>query len=387
VHVYFAQEARTYALATLLALASVDVLLVAVRRPARRAPWIAYGALAFLTVYAHYYGAFVALAGLVFVVLGRRRRPGAVVPAIVALAASAALWLAAWAPAFVAQVTTKGNLSRAAETWHAHVLATPLVWSVGTTLVWKDTATAWRALAAAIALAAFGVPAIVGLLRLRGRPGAARLVLPWMLLPTAAPAAISLLLFPFYYVRYGLLASPAFYLLVAAGLVALRPRARLACGAAMAATAGLSIALYFTTAVKHEWRSAARWVDAHVRPGDVVAFDADIGEDPFARYTTAPNTRIRLLPPGWDGAEGAFVGARARRGATLDVTPTLLGAPRVWVVLSDPASGSHDHYRRVIDAEWRTLDVRRFRGIEVRLCEPRQRGRGLGPRARAGAAR
>ena len=38
------------------------------------------------------------------------------------------------------QLAVKGNLARSAESWHLHLFATPLVFGVGSTLVWKDNA-------------------------------------------------------------------------------------------------------------------------------------------------------------------------------------------------------------------------------------------------------
>jgi 4-amino-4-deoxy-L-arabinose transferase-like glycosyltransferase len=376
--VYFAQEARTYALTTLLALATVDALLAATRRPRSLLRWAAVSAALFFTVYAHYFGVFLGVALVVAVALDRRRRPALLGPLALACGAAAAVWLAAWGPAFVAQLRAPGNLARSAETWWAHVLATPLFYSVGTTLLWKDAHEPWRLVAAGLACAAFAVPAAAGLHALRDRAPAARVLLPWLLLPTLGPALVSALATPLYAVRYVLLAAPAFLLVVALGLVELGKGARLASVAGITAGAAVSLASYFGEAVKHDWRAVARAVDALARPGDVLVFDADIGETPFARYARGSNRRVRLLPP--DPAEpDALLGAGARGATPRDVTAELAAAPRVIALFSDPLSGSRGRYPLTFERDFRTVFVLRFRGVEVRVTEPRGREPMAGP--------
>ncbi len=367
-HVYFGQETRTYTIATFLTLASTATLLRAIESPSRRGTWALYALLTFLSVYAHYFCFFVIFAQLIFVAARHRREPLVPTRFGASLVAAAVLY-GVWLPSFFAQVTTKGNLGRAAETWHLHFLSTPLVFSVGTTLVWKDTVSASRLAGALVAVACFGVPAIFGVLRLRREPGSLSLLLPWLLCPILIPLFVSIALFPFYYVRYALPASPAFYLLIAAGLDTMRRPLRLVAVGGMAVTSIASLALYFTTRVKHDWRDAAAYVESHQAKGDVVAFDADIGETSFARYAGADRERIRLLPPPLP-RETPYWGTSSALEPSHDVGPRLSAAPRVWFVFSDPKSGAGDYYEDLFATGWTRVDRQRLRGIDITLLTP-----------------
>ena len=177
VQVYFAQEARTYALVTLLALAGFDALLRAHDRPDRWRWWAAYAVATALSLYAHYYAFFVALGQALFV-LGYHRRRSHLVPMAVALVA-AALMYAPWLPSLYAQMTTKGNLSRLGHSWYMHGAISPLAFAVGTTLIWKGLAAAPRLALAALALAAFGGSWLYGFFALGDRRRERALLAGW----------------------------------------------------------------------------------------------------------------------------------------------------------------------------------------------------------------
>jgi mannosyltransferase len=371
VQVYFAQETRTYALVTLLCLLATDLLLRAL--DGKKWAWGAYVVAVFLAMYAHYFAAFVIFAHILFVLLTAPKR---LLPLGGALIGSGLLY-AVWIPSLIAQMTTKGNLSRSADTWYLHAAATPLVFSVGTTLVWKgEAATKLRLLLGGLAVACFGVAALVGAWSLR--PSAAKdrraitLLGAWLGLPILAPIVVSMTMSPLYNVRYVLVASPAFYFLVAAGLVHLRPRLRTAVAAGMAITVAASLFFYFTQLWKHDWRGAAAYVQANLHEGDVLAFDADIGESAFARYAGEDPRRVRLLPPASPtSVAGAprFVGCSSAHEPAHDVGAQLEAAPRVWFVYSDPQSGAGTYYADAFDKGWQRRGERSFRGISVRLYD------------------
>lgn len=365
VQVYFAQEARTYALVTLLCLASMAFLLRAVEDPRRAGSWVGFGAATFLAIYAHYFALFVVVAQAGWLLATRGRERPVVLPALAALAGAGALYAVAWLPVLVAQARMEGNLGRATGTWYLHLLSTPLVFSVGTTLLWKDAVGPLRVAAAGLALAAFGGAALAGIWSLRRDRGPLALLLSWLLAPILLPLLVSVLLFPLFQVRYALPASPAAYVLVAAGLLQLGPRLRAATTSAIVAACALSLALYFTTPVKDDWRGAATWLAPRTAPGDVIAFDADIGETAYAHYAGPDDRRIRLLePPGREGSV-RYWGTSPRRETPHAVSERLPGAGRVWLVLSDPGSGTGGYYEALFRAEWRRVETRAFRGIEI----------------------
>ena len=150
------------------------------------------------------------------------------------------------------------------------------------------------------------------------------------MVPPAAAFVISFAQ-PDYLYRYFLVCLPAFVILVAAGLARI-DRAWIVIAVTVAAVA-LSVR---TTAActpgcvigDDDWRSAAAYVDAHVRPGDGVIFDPAALRAPFAYYLE-PSRRPRLVYP----ARWQLDGGSAEGAATL---PAALAAarsrPRIWVV-------------------------------------------------------
>jgi hypothetical protein len=357
------QEARVFALATLLALLTVETLQRALERPGSLGAWGAYGVSAFALAYAHYYGFFLLLGEAAFVASRNRR---ALLRQACALAA-AGLAYATWLPAFLQQLGTQGNLARSPESWWMHALATPMVYAVGTTLAWKDTATPPRLCLAAAGAIACLVPVFAGLRATRRAPSAG-LVRAWLAAPIVLPLAISLVS-PIYQVRYAALATPAFLLLAAAGLLSMGPRSRTACAAVFVTAASFSLASWYGGTVKHDWRSAVAYVESRARRDDLVLFDADFNETAYGRYAKGAQPRLRLISPPAGAALGTLHGATAAGAPVLDVTARVLSSPRVWVVLSDARPESRRSLGRFFALGWRASARARYVGIEVELLE------------------
>jgi mannosyltransferase len=396
--VQMAQEARTYTLLTLCGVASVAALLRALADTAAAAegvrswrtwaPWMALGVSTGAMALAHYFGFFLAVAeaGWVAVAYRRDRRVLARAAAAYVLAA---LVFSFWLPSFLGQLGVQGNLARSAESWHLHLVATPLVFAVGSTLLWKDAVAGWRVVAAALAALAFGGLALLGLWdafkggTLAGapsRPGPRRapgrgLLLAWLILPVALPALVSAAASPLYNTRYVILASVPFYLFVAAGLCALPRRWALAAGGLLALVAGLSQASYYARPVKHQWRAAATMIEGLRKPGDVLLFDADYNETAYAHYVpreAAP--RLRLLPPPPGAATaGKLYGAVDEGSPTADLTPRIVGHDRVWLVLSDTSDEAAERARAFFtggaSGVWKAHPPVELRGITIQLYQ------------------
>jgi len=365
-HIYYAQETRTYALVTLLCLLSIDMFLRCLERPGSPWLWVGYTLATFGAIYAHYFAFFVLLAENLIVYWKHRSHRLLVVRWLGAHVVMGLLYLT-WLPAWIDQITTKGNLGRATETWYLHILATPLVYSVGRTLIWKDSVTPQNLLYAGLALVAFGVPFLAGVWAMRQKKDNQYLLLLWLALPVLLPLLISLFLFPFYFVMYSIMASPAWYLFIAEGLKSLRPSIRNACLLVMMLTGFLSLHRYYTKTLKHDWRGAAYYVEAAAQPQDLLLFDADINETSYAHYARKANSRIRLLPPPKASPEGIY-GVFHRGTLPQDIAAMVSARPRIWLILSDnQSSGAGDYYDRLFERRWHRLRQKEFRGIEVRL--------------------
>ncbi len=360
--VYLAQEARVFALATLLALLTVETLQGALERPGSLAAWAAYAVSAFALAYAHYYGFFLLLGEAAFVAARDRR---AFLRQAGALAA-AGLAYATWLPAFLQQLGTRGNLARSPESWWLHALATPMVYAVGTTLAWKGMATPLRLGLGAAAAVACLVPMVVGLRATRRSP-CAGLIRVWLAAAVVLPLAISLAS-PIYHVRYAAMGAPAFLLFVAAGLISMGPRRRAACAAVFMAAAVASLVTWYGRTVKHDWRSAVAYVEARARPGDLLLFDADFNETAYGHYAKGAQPRLRILAPP-AGAGGILQGAAAAGAPARDVTARVLSSPRVWLLLSDAGGESRRRLGRFFAMGWRATARARYVGVDIEVFE------------------
>jgi mannosyltransferase len=384
-HLQMAQEARAYTLLAFLGAVSALALVRATQEPARWPRWLLLAVSTAAMVLTHYFGAFLALGQAAYLLVAHRRDR-----AVLARAAGAyvvaALLFAFWLPAFFAQVGVEGNLARSAESWHLHLVATPLVFSLGTTLVWKDAATVPRLVLGGAGALAFVTAAGYGLLRtffsrfgtaVSRRNPRVLLLLLWLVVPVAMPALISAVASPLYNTRYVILASLPFLLFAAAGIVELPQLPRAVVAGVMVMAMGGSTVSYLRRPVKHQWREAAAFVEAARRPTDLLIFEADYNETSYAHYagTAGKDHRVRLMAPPAGEAQTAdgkvkLYGVKVVGAAAADVSAEVAAQQRVWLILAD---GSPEAAERVhtflAEPAWKARPLSTMRGITVQLFE------------------
>jgi hypothetical protein len=244
--------------------------------------------------YSHYYIVFVILAHAV-VLLAQPDRWSLLWRWWVLMGLAALVWLP-WAPAFVAQLRTPGNLSRMGGAWKFQFAATPVTLAVGRTFAWRESATAMLGLALGVSLIGYWVPAAIGLVRpTTPSPSPSpeaenvrRITVPllaaWILLPILIPLAAALAGKPLYHHRAASVALPGFLLAVAIGLTRLAPVWRALAGLLILACTLFSLWNYHNYPKKDDWRSAVKAVMTDAPPGQVVLTDADIEAMSFLYY-------------------------------------------------------------------------------------------------------
>ena len=147
---------------------------------------------------------------------------------------------------------------------------------------------------------------------------------PWSVLPIATLGPLALILLvslvtPLYHVRYLFTYSPAFYVVMAAGLAWLLARSKVMFAVALGvwlAAAGVTLHAYWHDPAYRadDHRAAVRYVREHWRPGDVVLVNAGW---PFTTLTTY-----------WDGP----IASRTRLTDDLPATP---GDPDALLIVTD----------------------------------------------------
>ncbi|HZN69615.1 MAG TPA: glycosyltransferase family 39 protein [Tepidisphaeraceae bacterium] len=367
-----ANEARAYALQALLVILSTWLF---VRWTDRRG-WgalVAYAVSVSLACYTHYFSFFVPLAHGAALLLSREHRR--LLPAWVGGMVLAALLWSPWLPAFWEQLRTPGNLSRMGDRWKLQFFATPVTFAVGRTFAWRDASKIMLLVALGGAMAAFWLPAAVGLLRSR-RWFVGGLLLAWLALPVVLPLAAALAGKPLYHTRAASVAVPAFLLLLAAGLVRMAAAPRYAAVAVIGVMTAVSLYRYASLPLKDDWRAAAPPVLAGLQAGEVLLFDTDIEVTSFRYYAqksgVMPQTMIGLTR-GAD-PQGQLWGIRHANGVRVDRDEKEQGesvwsAQGIWVLLCVPASSSEEYrqliesrgYRLVGSDEAHRIDVLHFR--------------------------
>lgn len=358
--IHYAQQGRAFALSMLLVTASSYLLVRALQAPSRRA-WVGYVVVTALAPYAFLLTLLTPIAHVVaLLALPAARRPSArtlaavatglgalMAPLGVLLASSSAATGISWAA---------GNLPGRMVTAVREVIPTPL-------------AVLLVAMAMMVSLAG-----LVGwrrrLERRSAREWSVAFALLSLLVPLFSIAAASFLFTPLFVTRYFSFLVPFAVLLLAFGLLRLRPRTALAAGGAVVALAAVGI-VHDARSVPEDWRGAAAYVTEAARPGDGVLFYAPYVRVPFELYAAdaggPPLDPVNSdIPLGSDTTR--FLEAMPVTSRTVRAGTT--GQRRIWLVLSHAALyGQRDTglraVRRGLAGSFAPSARQQFAGIQV----------------------
>jgi uncharacterized membrane protein len=306
-NVWYSQEVRMYTVGAALGLVVFRSLLDLVEGRRPRCAAVIYAVSAALGMYVLYYFAFLLIALNAWALLALFRRKRAV-PALLLANAGAALLYAPWIPVAFRQATQPPVPPwRAAPNLPAALLESWNALSLGQ----SAPAWAWPALALTFGLYLLG---LVYLARRSSGTAAAGLAVA-----TFGPLALILVasyLTPLYHVRYVFTYSPAFYIGLGAGVIAMargiarskrdEPAAtarRWAAAIALVvwlAAAGITLrAFWFDPAFRaDDHRNAVRDLEARWRPGDVLVVNAGWAYTALATYWTGDvANRSRMTEP------------------------------------------------------------------------------------------
>jgi uncharacterized membrane protein len=299
-HIYYSQDYRYYSWFTLLTLCSFLLCRRALDGERRR-DFVAYALASILLFYTHTFGVFVLAAQNLYFVLrwGRDRRPATswfVAQAFILLAVSPGLFIA------LRKVVTGTS---GAMQW----IPDPALWKPLTTLLAFIGAgldyPAWPTVVAGTSFLVIGTLLfavrrgtddwlasarnLVGVVRdVSAKQDQLLFVACWLLCPIVIPFVLSKVVGPMYISRYTISASPAFYLLLALGLSAVRKVVPvfISLGAIVILIAP-GLRTYYVSDVKEQWREAAAYVEQHSQPNDVLVYldtKNNARRDAFYRY-------------------------------------------------------------------------------------------------------
>ncbi len=294
-HIWYSQEVRMYTLGAACGLVAAGCALRGLN--SRRWRWWAgYVTASAVGLYALYYFSFLLIAlNLLFLAMvlwpAPRRQPLTRLLVANALLALAYLpWLPiAWRQATNPPVPPWRSLPAPAETALTSWSALSLGQSVQPEAAWV-----WPLLLLTLALTALGV--------VYSRPQVAAFLLTYSFGPALLIYGLSLIT-PLYHVRYLFTFSPAFYVLLAAGLSFLATRMRfwtalLAATILLAASAGSIYQYHFNPRYQaDDFRAAVAFLDHHWQPGDALLANAGYTYTAVATYSQLPGLERRRLVP------------------------------------------------------------------------------------------
>lgn len=341
-------EARTYAMLSFLATVSTWLFLRWVEER-RWTDLVCYGVAILLGMLSHYFAVAIPLAHLAALPFYPNPRR-LLWPWALAMGIGAVIWSALWMGPFVDQLHTPGNIQRGGERWLTLFLATPVVCSLGRSFAWRDSSIWALGIALASSCIVFFGSALWGIWKNKGTPARVLLV-AWFALPILGPLVVALLFAPIYQTRYASVGLPAFLLLVALGLQALRAPWRGLAISVMLALSCVSLYRYYTEPLKDDWRAATP--DMLADPSDLIVLDQDIEAVPFLYYAAkngiVPETLVGLYDD--IGPTGRMRGVQFHNGTKAggkvrELNELVFASPSVCLALCVPKN-SPEQYQKL----------------------------------------
>lgn len=386
IHVAYAQDARMYSLLTFNAACAILCTVALISDPAVRTQsltlrgtssstrrwWIGWIIFSALVPFSHntailYFvavGLWIVDAFGSFAIVRRVRGDGSAEPDYrirnwsTALVVSVLIW-SLWLPGFISQSLRVDN-----EFW----IPAPTRQSIETH--WYDLVNAYGSGGAMTRplLYVFGALVLLGVWKLRRKPVTALFLLLLLFIPFAGELLVSLRR-PIFYTRTLIWTSLPLYVLIAAGLAALRFRPVIV-GATLLVLVlnGAALVKYYDSGDREGWRDAAMWVAPEVQPGDLILFNAGWVQIPFNYYyeRIGPPVELRGLPA--DMFDRGILEPIMVRTDLPRLEQLTTNKERVWLVYS------HNWYtdpQRLIppflDSRFRRAQSREFAGLQVFL--------------------
>ncbi len=290
--IWYAQEARMYALTTLATVVALLGLVCALSNRQRGSwPWVVYAGGMLIGMYLDYSAFYVLLAVLAWFWLDGRRRQGVSRPFIVSTGAVLVGYLF-WLPSFVGQLRALGGLTA----WINSATGTGVLNSL-TDFYFNQTNLS-EASGTLVAILAIGVSIALTAYALwvPRRSAWYTLLALWVCCPLALGLLSEFFNHPITIARAMMVVQPALLLLLAMAID--RQIAEMAASGFQRVSAvvlGLLLAALVwgnvtaqvtanTTTVKEDWRGAAAIVSTHQQPGDLILFNAYFSQMPFDYY-------------------------------------------------------------------------------------------------------
>lgn len=311
--VHYAHQARGYTLTLLLVVAST-LLVVRATEKSSTGRWVAFGVVAGLGLYVHFFTFFVLVGQLTALTMVKQLRP------------NPRHWIAIAAPlaTLIAPLAVFARSQRGGQ----------IAWIPRTTFsTVVPTFKALVGLGGKALLVAYFVAAAAGAMAIlfRRRRPLGILILFTASVPVVLAFAVSLAV-PILRPQYLIVAIPGLSLLAALGIQSLgHIGARLAAAGLVAALAISALPNTYATLETHDWRGAAHFLAANGRPDDRLVFYAYYGWTPTWFYAST----LKGVPPATFPSAPWTTPSIVTEQPLAPMVPLAIAGRRMWLVLNN----------------------------------------------------
>jgi mannosyltransferase len=365
--IQYAQEARGYALVLLLTATSSYFFLKAIDKPSVRS-WAAYAAIGALSMYAHFFSAWVIAANFVsgLALRGLAQKRGLVVSNLVIALLASPLLVSILAPH--------------AYDLHLGWLAKP---SLRTFARFFNALTGYGGPTLVIVYSVVCAYALLSRWA-QERRAHRRLIswdyaflCSWLFLPVLGSFLFSILFKPIFHSRYLIISLPPLVLIAAAGVQNLRPAwLKLATALLLLALSSRGLVALYSGGCcqKENWRAATKYVLDNSVAGDGMVFQAPYARIAFEYYLQTLGSQSKVLQPVVPSAPWGTLDLTKRRSEWLHASPQQ--DQRLWLLLvykrfvNGASTGDSDWLPATFQRRYCFQGMRSFESIEVIQFQP-----------------
>jgi len=188
-------------------------------------------------------------------------------------------------------------------------------------------------------------------------------LLLWLFTPIVLPFLISRLSSPIYSTKYSIVASLAFYLLVARGISSIKFKyIKPIIISAVVFLSLVNIWSYYSTDHKEQWRDVVNYVETKANKGDLLLFHAGYCRDWAFDYYAK---RTDLVKKKFPEEEYSYVTSNID---TKELQKTVEAYNRVWLILSHSLD-REDLIIRTLVKSYNFIHHKKYLGIELYFLE------------------
>jgi len=362
-NIFFSQDATYYTLVVLLSLLSVFFFFKSLKENKKK-HWIFYAIFSSLGIYTHYFPIFLIFFQWIFFILLIKKHKHLIKNFILSQILIFILYLP-FLPHFYYQ-----NLYASQYFWldvfsWFDVPAVLVVFGIGQTLIRKQSSLYLILPVLFFYFIGFIIPFLIGLFKKINKKNI--FLFLYLFIPIITPAILSSISIPMFQWKYVMLASPAFYILIAKGLANVKKTAYYLFLGIIIILSFLSLIHYYTVPIfQEDWRAATSFIEKNSKDGDLIIIHSPQVIHPF-KYYYEGNLPIKWFP---------YISFEELNEENIKVTEknideidsVIKGYKRVWLIQRF-VKGKEEAIPDYLDKKYKRLYFNKFVWVRVYLYQ------------------